>query len=49
LDYEVHVDSPVRLSTRPSDKDLEAAAKTLLDALERFVLANPTQWFHFED
>jgi len=45
--YVVHVDAPVRLPTRPSEGELDAAAQSLATALETFVRAHPTQWFHF--
>ena len=48
MEYEVHVDQPVRLPRRPAPADLDAAARALLGAMERFVRDNPTQWFHFE-
>ena len=48
MDYDVHVAQPVRLPRRPTPTDLEAAASAILRAMEAFVIANPTQWFHFE-
>ena len=48
MDYDVHVAQPVRLPRRPTPIDLEAAASAILRAMEAFVIANPTQWFHFE-
>jgi KDO2-lipid IV(A) lauroyltransferase len=48
LDYEVDVGAPVRLPPHAREAQHELAATALLHALERFVIANPTQWFHFE-
>jgi KDO2-lipid IV(A) lauroyltransferase len=48
MDYDVHVGPPVHLSRRPSAEELDAAAGSILRAMESFVRANPTQWFHFE-
>jgi KDO2-lipid IV(A) lauroyltransferase len=48
MEYEVHVAQPIRLPRRPSDRDLEGAARAVLSGMETFVRANPTQWFHFE-
>jgi len=48
MEYDVHVAQPVRLPRRPSPADLEAASSAILRAMEAFVVANPTQWFHFE-
>jgi phosphatidylinositol dimannoside acyltransferase len=48
MEYEVHVAPPIRLPRRPSDADLDRAAREVLREMEKFVRANPTQWFHFE-
>jgi KDO2-lipid IV(A) lauroyltransferase len=48
MDYDVHVAPPVRLPRRPSPADLAGGAAAVLRAMEAFVRANPTQWFHFE-
>jgi KDO2-lipid IV(A) lauroyltransferase len=48
MDYDVHVAEPVRLPRRPAPGDLDAASSAVLRAMEAFVRANPTQWFHFE-
>lgn len=48
MEYEVHVTPPIRLPRRPSDADLDHAARAVLREMEKFVRANPTQWFHFE-
>lgn len=48
MEYEVHVATPIRLPHKPSSSDLDAAAQAVLDAMETFVRANPTQWFQFE-
>jgi phosphatidylinositol dimannoside acyltransferase len=48
MEYDVQVAQPVRLPRRPAPADLDAAASAVLRAMEAFVRANPTQWFHFE-
>ena len=48
MEYDVHVAPPVHLPRRPRPADLEAASSAILRAMEAFVRANPTQWFHFE-
>jgi lauroyl/myristoyl acyltransferase len=48
MDYDVQVAQPIRLPRRPAPADLDAAAAAVLRAMEAFVRANPTQWFHFE-
>lgn len=47
LRYEVEVGEPLTLPRRPTAAASDAAAQALADGLERFVRANPTQWFHF--
>jgi lauroyl/myristoyl acyltransferase len=48
MDYDVHVAEPIRLRRSPAAADLDAASAAVLRAMEAFVRANPTQWFHFE-
>jgi KDO2-lipid IV(A) lauroyltransferase len=48
MEYDVHAAAPVHLPRRPSASHLDEAAATILRAMETFVRANPTQWFHFE-
>jgi KDO2-lipid IV(A) lauroyltransferase len=48
-EYEVVAHAPVRLSRRATDAELDAAAQALADAMQSFVRARPTQWFHFSD
>jgi lauroyl/myristoyl acyltransferase len=48
MDYDVQVAQPIHLPRRPAPADLDAAAAAVLRAMEAFVRANPTQWFHFE-
>jgi len=45
--YEVDIGAPIRLSRTAVDADVAGAAQCVADALERFVRAHPTQWFHF--
>jgi lauroyl/myristoyl acyltransferase len=47
LDYEVVAHGPIHLPARPSAGELRAAAERALGELERFIRANPTQWFRF--
>ncbi|MBV9946893.1 MAG: lysophospholipid acyltransferase family protein [Myxococcales bacterium] len=46
--YEVFVEAPIRLARAATDADLDAAAQSLADAMQHFVRAHPTQWFHFK-
>jgi phosphatidylinositol dimannoside acyltransferase len=48
MEYEVHVSPPIHVPRRPQDPDLDRAARAILMEMEKFVRANPTQWFHFE-
>lgn len=48
MEYEVHVAPAIHVPPRPGDLDLDRAAQAVLDEIEKFVRANPTQWFHFE-
>jgi KDO2-lipid IV(A) lauroyltransferase len=45
--YEVHADAPLRLARTAVGADLDVAAQSLADSVQRFVRAHPTQWFHF--
>jgi KDO2-lipid IV(A) lauroyltransferase len=45
--YEVVAHPPIRLARRASEGALDVAAQVLADAMQSFVLAHPTQWFHF--
>lgn len=45
--YRVDIGPPVRLRRTPTETELDAAAQAVSDELERFVRAQPTQWFHF--
>jgi lauroyl/myristoyl acyltransferase len=47
--YWVHVEPAVRLARSADDAEMNAAAQTVATAFERFVRAEPTQWFHFRD
>lgn len=47
--YEVHIHAPLRVGRAASGVDLDAAAQTVADAMQSFVRAHPTQWFHFRD
>lgn len=46
--YEVTSHPPVYLSKRPTEGELDEAAQSISTAMESFLRANPTQWFHFE-
>jgi KDO2-lipid IV(A) lauroyltransferase len=48
MEYEVQVAPPIHVPRRPSSPDLDRAAREILCEMEKFVRANPTQWFHFE-
>lgn len=45
--YEVTVFEPIRVETKATRQDLALAASAAARAMERYVLAHPTQWFHF--
>jgi KDO2-lipid IV(A) lauroyltransferase len=47
MHYEAIVEPPIRVLRRPSAADLDQAARSVAGAMERFVRAYPTQWFHF--
>lgn len=47
--YLVELRPPLRLPRAARDADIDAAAQALATALERFVRAHPTQWFHFRE
>jgi KDO2-lipid IV(A) lauroyltransferase len=47
--YLVEMGPPVRVGRHAADAELDAAAQQLASALEEFVRARPTQWFHFRD
>jgi lauroyl/myristoyl acyltransferase len=45
--YEVHLYPALRLPRDASPGQLDRAAQTLGDAMQAFLRAHPTQWFHF--
>lgn len=45
--YEAIATPPIRLPRRPDASALDGAAQRIAQEMERFVRANPTQWFHF--
>ena len=45
--YEVVATPPVRLERGAGPQAFDAAAQELADRLQQFVVAHPTQWFHF--
>jgi lauroyl/myristoyl acyltransferase len=47
--YEVVVQRPIRIARAASAAELDAAAQELADAMQSFVCAHPTQWFHFRE
>jgi phosphatidylinositol dimannoside acyltransferase len=47
MEYEAIVSPPIRLPRRPRESELDQAAQTMMGAMEDFVRAHPTQWFHF--
>ena len=48
MEYEVLLGQAIELPRKPSAEVLDRAARHLAGEMERFVRANPTQWFHFE-
>jgi KDO2-lipid IV(A) lauroyltransferase len=47
LHYEAVVSPPIWLPRRPTEAERSAAAAQMVGAMERFLRAHPTQWFHF--
>ncbi|WP_437729019.1 LpxL/LpxP family acyltransferase [Sorangium sp. So ce861] len=47
LEYEAVVAPPIWLPRRPTEEERDRAAAEMMAAMERFVRAHPTQWFHF--
>jgi KDO2-lipid IV(A) lauroyltransferase len=47
--YVVHLEPPIRVPRVASAAEMDGAAQSLASSLERFVRAQPTQWFHFRD
>jgi lauroyl/myristoyl acyltransferase len=47
--YEVLVHPPIHLGRTATVAEIDAAAQALADAIQGFVVAHPTQWFHFRD
>jgi KDO2-lipid IV(A) lauroyltransferase len=47
MHYEAIVEPPIHVPRRPTPADLDHAAWRVAGAMERFVRAYPTQWFHF--
>jgi len=47
--YVVTLEPPIRVPRAATAADMDAAAQSLASSLERFVRAQPTQWFHFRD
>jgi phosphatidylinositol dimannoside acyltransferase len=48
MEYEVLLGEAIELPRRPTAGELDSAATRIAADMERFVRANPTQWFHFE-
>jgi lauroyl/myristoyl acyltransferase len=47
--YEIVVHAPIRIARTAAVAELDAAAQQLADAMQGFVRAHPTQWFHFRE
>jgi KDO2-lipid IV(A) lauroyltransferase len=47
MQYEAVVAPAIHLPRRPSQAELDAAAQVMMSAMESFIVAYPTQWFHF--
>jgi lauroyl/myristoyl acyltransferase len=45
--YEVHIFPPQRIARDAPEAELNRAAQALGDAMQTFLRAHPTQWFHF--
>jgi len=49
FDYELEISEPIALGRRATAKELQAGAQQAISAMQSFVAASPTQWFHFSD
>lgn len=47
--YKIVVHAPVRIARAAGIAELDAAAQRLADAMQDFVRAHPTHWFHFSE
>jgi KDO2-lipid IV(A) lauroyltransferase len=47
--YELVAFPPIRLTRASTELEVDAAARAMAHAMQSFVRANPTQWFHFRD
>jgi KDO2-lipid IV(A) lauroyltransferase len=47
--YLVVASPPLRIARDASQAELDQAAQRLADAMQDFVVAHPTQWFHFRE
>lgn len=47
FDYELSVAEPIGFGRRASQAELSNGAQAAADAMQAFVAASPTQWFHF--
>jgi lauroyl/myristoyl acyltransferase len=45
--YAVFMSPPIRVARTAADSDLDEAAQCMADAMQDFVRAHATQWFHF--
>jgi KDO2-lipid IV(A) lauroyltransferase len=48
FDYEFSASPAILLPKKPDASRLQAAAQAAVTEMERFIRANPTQWFHFD-
>lgn len=48
MEYEVLLGDAIELPRKPTPREVNHAARRIAAEMERFVRANPTQWFHFE-
>ena len=46
--YAIHIANSIKVARNADDREIDAAAQQLADALEAFVSAHPTQWFPFK-
>ena len=49
FDYELEISEPIALGRRATAEELQASAQQAISAMQSFVAASPTQWFHFSD
>ena len=47
FNYEIEISDPIHCRKAAARTELARAAQLTVDCMERFILAHPTEWFHF--